>query len=227
MSGNCRLEGNSRMEFKSLKDHVYDFLSAQIQENLLKPGEKVNEKTLCDDLGISRTPIREALIELTNEGLLERRPRRGFVVKALTKGEVKEIYKIWGCLEGAAAAGAVSCLTAREFKVMEDLIQAMDEAIQKNKKERFYKLQKDFHDVYISACGNRHLARIINSVKNRFLRQAYRQMETGEDYYRALRQFNDEHRVILDLLRAGKTEDLEKYLKDVHWSLTYARMDAD
>lgn len=215
------------MEFKSLKDHVYDFLSAQIQENRLKPGEKINEKTLCDNLGISRTPVREALIELANEGLLERRPRRGFVVKELTKEEVKEIYEILGCLEGVAAAGAISCLSTREFKAMEDLIQAMDEAVQKNKKERFYKLQKDFHDIYISACGNKHLIRIINSVKNRFLRQAYRQMETEEDYYRALRQFNDEHRVILDLLRAGKTEDLEKYHKDVHWNFTYVRMDAD
>jgi DNA-binding GntR family transcriptional regulator len=64
-------------------------------------------------------------------------------------------------------------------------------------------------------------------VKSRFLRQAYRQRETEEDYYRALRQFNDEHRVILDLLKARKTEDLEKYLKDVHWNFTFARMDAD
>ena len=215
------------MEFKSLKDHVYDFLSAQIQENRFKPGEKINEKSLCEDLGISRTPVREALIELANEGLLERRPRRGFVVKELTKEEVKEIYKILGCLEGVAASGAMSGLSAREFKVMDDLILAMDESIQKNKKDRFYKLQKDFHDVYISACGNKHLIRIINSVKSRFLRQAYRQMETEEDYYRALRQFNDEHRMILDLLREGRTEDLEKYLKDVHWNFTHARMDAD
>jgi len=126
-----------------------------------------------------------------------------------------------------AAVDAISLLSAREFKAMEDLIQAMDEAVQKNKKERFYKLQKDFHDVYISACGNKHLIRIINSVKSRFLRQAYRQMETEEDFCRALRQFNDEHRMILDLLRAGKTEDLDKYLKDVHWNFTYARMDAD
>jgi len=215
------------MEFKSLKDHVYDFLSAQIQDNRLKPGEKINEKSLCEDLGISRTPVREALIELANEGLLERRPRRGFLVKALTKEEVKEIYKILGCLEGVAAADAISLLSAREFKAMEDLIQAMDQAVQKNKKERFYKLQKDFHDVYISACGNKHLIRIINSVKSRFLRQAYRQMEPEEDFNRTLRQFNDEHRMILDLLRAGKTEDLDKYLKDVHWNFTYARMDAD
>jgi len=215
------------MEFKSLKDHVYGFLSTQIQENRLKPGEKINEKSLCEHLGISRTPVREALIELANEGLLERRPRHGFLVKELTKEEVKEIYKILGCLEGVAAVGAIPCLSDREFTAMEDLILAMDEAIQKNRRERFYKLQKDFHDVYISACGNRHLVRIINSVKRRFLRQAYRQMETEEDDLRALRQFNDEHRVILDLLRAGKTDDLEKYLKNVHWDFTYARMVAD
>jgi DNA-binding GntR family transcriptional regulator len=215
------------MEFKSLKDHVYDYLSTQIQQNRLKPGEKINEKTLCEHLGISRTPVREALIELANEDLLERRPRRGFLVKALTKEEVKEIYRILGCLEGVAAAGAISCLSAREFTAMEDLIRSMDEAIQKKRGERFYRLQKDFHDVYVSACGNKHLVRIISSVKGRFLRQAYRQMESEEDYFGALRQFNDEHRVILDLLRAGKTEDLETYLKDVHWNFIFARMDAD
>jgi DNA-binding GntR family transcriptional regulator len=213
------------MEFKSLKDHVYDYLSTQIQQNRLKPGEKINEKTLCDHLGISRTPVREALIELANEDLLERRPRRGFLVKALTKEEVKEIYKVLGCLEGVAAAGAISCLSAREFTAMEVLIRSMDEAILKKKSERFYKLQKDFHDVYISACGNKHLVRIINSVKSRFLRQAYRQLETEEDHFRALRQFNDEHRVVLELLQAGKKDELEDYLKDVHWNVDYARMD--
>lgn len=215
------------MEYKSLKDHVHGFLSTQIQENRLKPGERISEKSICDHLGISRTPVREALIELANEGLLERRPRRGFLVKTLTKEEVKEIYSILGCLEGVAAAGAIPSLTAREFTAMQGLIRAMDEAIQKNRRERFYKLQKEFHDVYISACGNGHLVRIINSVKSRFLRQAYRQMETEEDTARALRQFNDEHRVILELLRDGKAEDLEKYIREVHWNFTYARMDAD
>ena len=77
-------------KFKSLKDHVYDYIAEQILEGNLAPEEKINESVICETLKISRTPVREALIQLASEGVLKNRARKGFVVRAMSAGEVAE-----------------------------------------------------------------------------------------------------------------------------------------
>ena len=69
--------------FKTLKDHVYEYIEEQIMKGTLLPGERINENTICEELGISRTPVREALIQLTAEGVLETKARKGFVIKSV------------------------------------------------------------------------------------------------------------------------------------------------
>ena len=82
------------MEYLSLKDHVYNYIVEQINSGKLLPGKKVNENHICEMLKVSRTPVREALIQLSSEGLLDNVPRKGFVIKSLTKQEAEETYFI-------------------------------------------------------------------------------------------------------------------------------------
>jgi len=214
------------IEFKSIKDHVYEYLSTKINEGDLRPKEKINDKIICDALKVSRTPVREALIELTNEGYLERTPRHGFRVKVISLVEVKEIYEIIGSLEGLAAERALSRLKEEDYLCLEKLISKMDEFIKNKKRHDFYHLQRDFHDIYIKACGNSRLFDMLFALKNRF-RQVYAFHESKEALYSELQQFNDEHREIVKLFRKGNVPELQKYLKDVHWAFTYAKLDSD
>ena len=90
--------------FKTLKDHVYDYIAEQILLGKLQPEEKINENAVCKELSISRTPVREALIQLSSEGILDNVPRKGFVVKNMTEKEAQELYTIIGHLDGLSAA---------------------------------------------------------------------------------------------------------------------------
>ncbi len=76
--------------FLSLKDHVYNYISQAINEGRLKPNEKINEKMIMEDLNISRTPVREAFLELSVEGYLENVPRKGFHVKRVDEKKPKK-----------------------------------------------------------------------------------------------------------------------------------------
>jgi DNA-binding GntR family transcriptional regulator len=159
--------------YKTLKEHVYLYLYEKINSGTIKPKEKINESQLCKDINVSRTPIREALIQLEDEGYIERLPRRGFIVKEISLGKIKEIFQILGCLEGFAASLTIDKLTDKDIEEMRALVKKMDEAIADKKVPDYFRLQRNFHNIYISVCGNNELFDLIASLKKRFVKKAY------------------------------------------------------
>lgn len=212
------------MKIKTLKDYVYEYISKGIQEGTLKPNDKLNEQEISDRLGISRTPIREALIQLAADGLLESIPHRGFRVKPLSLKEVTELYIIIGNLDSLAANLALYNLSEEDINQMESLKEEMDEAIKKEEYDRYYKLQIEFHDVYINKCNNKELIRILNQLRMRFIRQSYSNIDK-EELLKVLLETNEQHGVIIDLIKARDSKRLENYIKEVHWNTKYAFSD--
>lgn len=212
------------MKIKTLKDYVYEYISKGIQEGTLKPNDKLNEQEISDRLGISRTPIREALIQLAADGLLESIPHRGFRVKPLSLKEVTELYIIIGNLDSLAATLALDNLSEEDINQMESLKEEMDEAIKKEEYDRYYKLQIEFHDVYINKCNNKELIRILNQLRMRFIRQSYSNIDK-EELLKVLLETNEQHGVIIDLIKARDSKRLENYIKEVHWNTKYAFSD--
>lgn len=212
------------MKIKTLKDYVYEYISKGIQEGTLKPNDKLNEQEISDRLGISRTPIREALIQLAADGLLESIPHRGFRVKPLSLKEVTELYIIIGNLDSLAANLALYNLSEEDINQMEGLKEEMDEAIKKEEYDRYYKLQIEFHDVYINKCNNEELIRILNQLRMRFIRQSYSNIDK-EELLKVLLETNEQHGVIIDLIKARDSKRLENYIKEVHWNTKYAFSD--
>jgi len=212
------------MKIKTLKDYVYEYISKGIQEGTLKPNDKLNEQEISDRLGISRTPIREALIQLAADGLLESIPHRGFRVKPLSLKEVTELYIIIGNLDSLAANLALYNLSEEDINQMEGLKEEMDEAIKKEEYDRYYKLQIEFHDVYINKCNNKELIRILNQLRMRFIRQSYSNIDK-EELLKVLLETNEQHGVIIDLIKARDSKRLENYIKEVHWNTKYAFSD--
>ena len=86
-------------KIKSLSEQVYDYIVYKIKIGELLFDEKINETALIDQLGISRTPIREALIQMSSDGILENIPRKGFFVKSISNQKISEVYKIIGVLD--------------------------------------------------------------------------------------------------------------------------------
>jgi DNA-binding GntR family transcriptional regulator len=213
------------LNYRSLKDHVYDYISEQIRSKTLKPGEKINENKIVDALEISRTPVREALIQLSNDGYIEQIPRRGFVVKEITLERAHAIYAIIGTLEALAATECLEKQDKFDLTEMKYLAAAMDKALDLCDYDQYYQLQHRFHEAFILASGNDDLIRILENLKKTFIKQSYNANGAEDLYQEALRRTNEEHWKILELFEAGDPEALRKFVRDVHWNTKYSGME--
>lgn len=210
--------------FKTLKDHVYEYIAEQIRAGNLLPDQRINENVICEELNISRTPVREALIQLAAEGILENKARRGFIIRSMTEQDVRELYTVIGVLDGYAAKLACDSLTEQDFADLSFYIETMDLAIKAGNFEMYHKQQVIFHQLYIDKCGNSALIDTIAKSKNKLLKKTYSE-EIHKDTKDVLYATNKEHREILRLFREKDKEGLFKYLAETHWTPAYAAYD--
>jgi len=209
--------------YLSLKDHVYNYIVDQINNGNLIAGKKVNESAISESLNVSRTPVREALIQLSSEGLLENVPRKGFVIKSLTTEEAKETYFIIGALDGLAAALAAPFLTDKHMSEMEFYIQSIDLAINTGNFSMYHKMQEAFHGVYLSVCPNKSLVNLLLQLQKKFLKN-FAHLGEAEMTKKRLTQTNNEHRKMVELFEKGEIAELERYMKEVHWNIDKAEL---
>ncbi|MCK1991045.1 GntR family transcriptional regulator [Peribacillus muralis] len=216
-------------EFKSLKDHVYDYIAEKINDGSLTYDKKIDEQPICEELNISRTPVREALIQLDAEGLLENVPRRGFFLRRVDEKKARDLYRIIGRLDGLAGALAMDFITDKEITRMKDLISSMDKAIINKSLDLYYKLQIEFHNVYINLCQNEDLIRLLNQQRKYFIRQKYSEQNEAKeamDINELLRKINDDHKVIVEIFERKDKNEIEKHIRDVHWNVDNAKFDS-
>jgi DNA-binding GntR family transcriptional regulator len=107
-----------RVRTESLTYQVYKLLKQQIASGRFRPGERIYEKVLAQRLGISRTPVREALLKLETDGLVVCNSRRSYNVRSLTVADVKEIYQILGILEGSVAGLVAGQITLDDLELL-------------------------------------------------------------------------------------------------------------
>lgn len=211
-------------QFKSLKDHVYDYIAEGILKGTIAPNEKISENIICDELNISRTPVREALIQLTGEGVLKNLPRKGFVVTSLTHEDLQKLYIVLGQLDGLAAKYACPNLTPQDLKDLRFYIDSMDLAINSGNFEIYLQHQKAFHKIYMQKCGNAILTDVLDKLSRRLLRKSYQDDEKGETK-KVLLRTNNEHRELVRLFEQGLSDEAEKFLSKTHWSPDNAHYD--
>jgi DNA-binding GntR family transcriptional regulator len=212
-------------QYLSLKDHVYNYISEKINDGSLKPEDNINEQQISDALEISRTPIREALIQLAAEGYLESIPRKGFRVRNLDYNKAKELYEIIGLLDGRIAYLTIDIISEEDIRNMEFLADSMTAAIEQDLSNRYYELQVDFHNTYINLCKNQEMINLLNQLKRSFLRKYYVFGHSQEEI-EILKETNQEHYEIIRLFKEKKKEELERYIRDVHWSKEKAIYDS-
>jgi DNA-binding GntR family transcriptional regulator len=211
-------------EFLTLKDHVYNYIVKEIRNGTLLPNEKINENEIVKKMNISRTPVREALIQLASEGLLHNVPRKGFVLNHVDENTAKELYALIGLMEGYAAKLVAPAISEKDLKDMDFYVSSMDLAIESNNYEMYYQLQTKFHDVYLDLCENKTLLSTLAQMKKKFVRKVYSK-EGIDDMQQVLRITNGEHRQILELFRQKKYDELEMEVRK-HWNVDLAYLEA-
>lgn len=207
---------------RPLKDHVYDYISSRIDAGELSAGDRVSEQAICDAMGVSRTPVREALIQLASDGYLDNLPRRGFRVRGFDQQNAVEVFEIMGPLDGQAAYIACPLLTEEDIMQLKFLVGSMDLAIQGGLIRKYDDIQRDFHLTYFNRCGNDRLRDMISQLERCFIKRDYETVDQ-ETACKLLGIANAEHAHILELFEARDAVGVRGYVRDVHWNTDNAQ----
>ena len=194
---------------RSLVEDIAAHLSDAIFEGKLHPGQPIVETELQQLFGVSRAPLREALLKLEGQGLVKIVPRRGAFVRALTPRWIKEIFTVRAWLEGLAARLTVEQADPACCERLEEILSDMARlAQQKRFKEYFYR-HWDFHRVFIDGSGNRELAERIVAMRRESLWLSY-SITYFEHNHQASQKI---HRRIVDLFRKADSEEVERAVR--------------
>lgn len=201
---------------RPLKEHVYEYIAARIESGELGAGDRVSEQAICDAMGVSRTPVREALIQLASDGYLDNQPRRGFRVRGFDRENAIEVFQIMGPLDGEAAFLACPLLSETDLAQMRFQIGSMGLAIDSGLITKYDDIQREFHQTYTLRCGNGRLMRLIDQMDHNFIKRDYSVVEPSVAQ-ELLRKANAEHLRILELFEARDARGARDYIRDVHW----------
>jgi DNA-binding GntR family transcriptional regulator len=202
------------LQTRSLREQVYDYLRDQMSRGGLQPGAFLDLNELANRLGVSRTPLREALLHLESQGFVTVLPRRGFRLNALTLDDIRHFYQIIGALEAAALESVGAALNSADFARMRQLDAAMAEAVAARDFDKYYEANLAFHDVYLRRSDNARLVAQVHLLKQRLYDWPRR-----ESMVQAWEQHSVvEHEDLLQLLERGAIDEAATHLQNVHWS---------
>ena len=143
--------------YRTIAEQIAGALRQGIAEGKLRPGARLLEVQIAHEMGTSRAPLREALIQLEREGLVVRRPNRGTFVADLTEELVREVASLRGVLEGFAASLAVKRLTREDFDRLETILREMLAVARRGDFPRMVEWDYQFHEYIIRISGHRLL----------------------------------------------------------------------
>jgi DNA-binding GntR family transcriptional regulator len=194
---------------QQLHDTVVDHLRRFIVEGVLEPGRKLNERELCETLGISRTPLREALKVLASEGLIEISPNRGASVLKMSEGELRETFELMSGLEAFSGELACERITAAEIAEIKALHYAMLACRAQNDLAGYYSRNQAIHDKINEAARNSALRQTYIAVNRRLQALRFRSNFETPKWDRAIH----DHSEMLEALDARDGKRLAAILR--------------
>lgn len=204
------------LQISSLSDQVYTYLRKQMNFGDLTPGSTINIGEIAKQLGISKTPLRDALIHLELEGFVTILPRRGVRVNPLHLQDVKNAYDAIGLVEAFIVKDCIHKIKPEHIKKLEELNEVMLSNIKKNDFSTFFETNLEFHHTYLEVSNNEPLKKFILPIKHRlydFPRQNY--VSEWE------KRNCDEHAEFISFLKEGNGEKAAMVLQEKHWSFEY------
>lgn len=208
---------NNLLDIRSLQEQVYEYLRNEMQSSRLFPGSLININKISKQLGISKTPLRDALIKLECEGFVTILPRRGIMVNKFTLEKIANTVEIIGALESAVIVSVFDKITPAHIKKMRKINTDLRETMQNSKTRRFdklyYELNIAFHDVFLNLSSNTDLKNIIMPLKQKLYDWP------RLTYIKEWELINcDEHDQLLTIFSHGTPEKAGRLWRDSHWS---------
>jgi len=156
--------------YRPLREIVFEALRNAIVEHKLQPGERLMEVQLAEAMGVSRTPVREAIRRLELEGYVVMIPRRGAYVAQISLKDIADAFEIRGALEGLAAGLAAERATDEDIERLERLVAKTSECLGSTNVDKAVELDIQFHEALYEASRNKRLIQIISNLREQILR---------------------------------------------------------
>jgi DNA-binding GntR family transcriptional regulator len=204
-----------------LHEQVADRVRDMIIEGRLPPGARVNESRLCEELGVSRTPMREAVRKLAGEGLIILRPGRSTLVRSFTAEEVKDMLDVIAELEAMAGRKACQVASDREIEEIRAVHDDMMMHFEAGERLLYFKLNQQIHSMIVEVAKNGVLAEMHGILQARMKRIRFIGHNAPQNWHDAV----SEHQEMIEALSERKGDDLAAILQR-HIRNTWKRVNA-
>jgi len=195
---------------KSMGQHVFEHLKQAIIRGDVPPGNRLVESRIADAIGVSRTPVREAIHKLEREGLLRKQPHGGFTVQGFTRQDIEETFGIRSVLEGYAAKLAAINHREEDLVPLERKIEQYGAYLDQGKLTLLPRINTEFHDLLYPLSRSPKLIRMINDLRDHIYR--FRQIILKKEAL--ARESHREHLKMMGYIRKRNPEDVEKLVRE-------------
>jgi DNA-binding GntR family transcriptional regulator len=186
----------------SLKDMAFQEIKDAILANRLQPGGVYTDKGLAEDLGISKTPVREALVDLTARGFFNCLHRKGFQLKVLTEEDIRNLFDFRSILELSIIRRITPTLSDEAIQILEKIRRQEEEIAQTGDRIRFVKIDRELHLYLVSMTNNPYLISSLENLRDLIDWTGYKMLSRPERPVEAMR----EHKNIIDMLAIRDVE---------------------
>jgi len=199
----------SKIALKTAHQEVAELVSNMIQKGELQRGEKINEMKLSDLLGVSRTPIREALRTLNTRGLIDLVPHRGAFVSQFSTEEISDMFDVMSMLEGMCARLAAQKMSKTDFVKIERLHNLLEEHYRTKAHKEYLEANNELHSFVQEIAGNKTLNEVIIGVRQKIMIYRHKQLYVAKRFDHSIQ----EHRDLLEAFRNRDAKKAEKRMK--------------
>ena len=196
---NVKQEVNDKF---SLRGRVFHKIREDILSGKYKDNEELKEVAIGEELGVSRTPVREAFRQLELEGLIHIIPNKGAYVTGITVKDVKDIYMMRSLLEGLCARWATEYITTEQLEEMEENVYLAEFHASKGHKQQITELDNRFHEIMYEACNSKMLEKQLRDFHDYVLRVRKKTLSENK----RSTESNKEHKLILEAIKSGDPE---------------------
>lgn len=197
---------DSDLYSQSLRAKVFNQLQNDILNGKYEPGDSLTEIRLTEELGVSRTPIREALRQLELEGLVQSIPNKGAIVTGISAKDIDDIYTIRMLVEGLAARWAAEKITSRELEELKEAVDMEEFYTIKNDTQHLSKFDSRFHEIIFKACKSKPLMHTLST----FHHYVQRAREASFNSPGRAQKVLEEHKAILQAIMHHEPDRAEK-----------------
>jgi DNA-binding GntR family transcriptional regulator len=198
-----------------LRTQVYEYLRKELKRGNFVPGTYVSIKNISESLGMSRTPVKDALLQLQAEGFVTFLPQRGVMIKELTLKEIENIFEILGALDSRVLLSVFNKIGPKELERMKKINKEMLATFNSERFDKYFDFNSKFHNIYLNFSTNDDLLKLVTSLRQRLFEFNKR------DWEKVIELNYEEHETLIEIIEKGDAQEAANFIRDVHCSVNW------